>query len=486
MSKPCFSVVIPTCDRPNLLAATVSACLLSPYENLEVLVSDNFSTPETAKVVERFRADPRVRYVRTSRRLSMPDHWEFAWQQSRGEYIIINSDDDACSPTLVDRLEQVASGFNAALMSWDAGLYYHPDWNLSGRNTFVFTNSHSRLLFEIDPQAVFASYARLDIPVCFPQGTRICFSREIANRALSKTGRLFWPPYPDYSAPLLLLGLLQNQRYVYLDALLGYGGRSLQSNAASLEKDAGKVGNQERVRQFYDEFDQDIYPHHELKLRSLWNGHAETFNLLRHILPDVFARYCIDPTALIAALECEFQGIGIHNSFLGPQERAAFDAFTRKQDPAIVKQAMEIVKQRKLGNRIETFRAGRVRGSWHVLGALLNPGLLKWIVVNAITYLGMRITRPRPAASAAVAGNDTLQLVAKHRDSTTWLDCSSFGGKNGLDVVRRLDEIVAVCDRRDAGNIAELFSKGFLVAAHEVNHLSGKGDPAKVAPSTRS
>lgn len=486
MSKPRFSIVIPTCDRPNLLPATLSACLLSSYANLEVLVSDNFSTPETAGVVQRFRADPRVRYVRTSRRLSMPDHWEFAWQQSKGEYIIVNSDDDAFSPTLVDRLENVASEFNAALMSWDAGLYYHPDWNLSGRNTFVFTSSHSRLLFDIDPQAVFASYARLDIPVCFPQGTRICFTREIANRAVSKTGRLFWPPYPDYSAPLLLLGLLQDQRYVYLDALLGYGGRSLQSNAASLEKDGDKVGNQERVRQFYDEFDQDIYPHQELKLRSLWNGHAETFNLLRHILPDAFARYRIDPTALIAALECEFQGIGIHNSFLGPRDRAAFDAFTKKQDPAIVEQAMKVVNKRKLDDSFETFRANRGRVPWPVLGALLNSGLLRWFAVKTIKYLDVRVTRPRSTASRSVAVNGNLHLVTKHRGSKTWLDCSSFGGQDGLDLVHRLDDIVAACDQRDAGNLADFFSKGFLVAAHEMDHLPGPGDPEKVASYTRS
>jgi len=486
MTRPKFSIVIPTADRHELLEKTIAGCLLSPYPNLEVLVSDNFSTPETAKVVESFHADPRVSYVRTTRRLSMPDHWEFAWQQSKGDYIIINGDDDALSPSLVGRLAEIAVTLKAGLMSWDAGLYYHPDWNLSGRNTFVFMSSHSRLLFDINPQAVFASYARLEIPVCFPQGTRICFSRRLADRAVAKTGRVFWPPYSDYSAPLLLLGVLEGERYIYWDALMGYGGRSLHSNAASLEKDGGKVGNQQRLRQYYEEFDrQDIYPHQELKLRSLWNGHAETVNLLRHILPEAFSHHHVDLVALIAAIECEFRGIGIHNSFLGQRERLAFDAFVKKQDPAIVEQAMEIVRRRRVDDSIVAWRSIRRDFSWPVLGFLLSPMSLKWIAVKAMRYLDVQLTRPRSAPSKSVAFGNDMNLAVRHRHGKAWLDCDSFGGQNGLDLVRKFDDVVVACDRREARNLVEFFGKGFLVAAHEADRLAGAGDPAKIEEYSR-
>lgn len=487
MALPRFSIVIPTVDRHELLEKTIAACLLSTYPNLEVLVSDNFSTPETARVVEGFRADSRVRYVRTAQRLSMPDHWEYAWQQSTGEYIIINGDDDAFSPGLVDRLAQIASTLKAAMMSWDAGLYYHPDWNLSGRNTFVFMNSHTRLLLDIDPQAVFASYSRLEIPLCFPQGTRLCFSRALAERAVSRTGRLYWPPYPDYSAPLLLLGLLQKERYIYWDALVGFGGRSRNSNAAAWDKEHGKFGNPQRARDYFDELQQeDIYPNSELKIRAYCNGHAETLNLLRRLIPEVFARHKIDPMALIAAVECELRGIGMHNPFLGPRERLAFDAFLRQQDAAIVEQAMEIVKKRKLGNSIEAFRANSSCLPWPLLGSLLSPGVLKWAAMKTVRYLDVRLIRPRSIPARSVATNGGLQLVAKHRDTKTLLDCSSFGGKNGLDLVYRFEEIVAACDHRDAGNLSDFFSKGFLVAAHEVGHLLDTIDSAAPQESNPS
>jgi hypothetical protein len=379
-------------------------------------------------------------------------------------------------------LAQIASTLNAGLMSWDAGLYYHPDWNLSGRNSFVFINSHSRLLFDINPEAVFAAYARLDIPTCFPQGTRICFSRELAERAVARTGRVFWAPYPDYSAPLLLLGLLENERYVYWDALMGYGGRSRSSNAAAWDKEGGKTGDPQRAREYFDELEQqDIYPHSDLKIQAYCNGHVETLNLLRKLVPEVFARYQVDPVALIAGVECELRAIGIHNPFLGPPERAAFDAYVKKQDPAVVEQAMEIVKTRRWGNSIETFRLNGVHVSWPVLRPLLYPRTFVWVTVMAIRLLDYKLTRPRPAYSQSTVSDAGPRLATKRIGPKTWLDCSSFGGKDGLDVVRKFNDIVAACDRRGPNNLADFFNKGFLLAAHEADEVAGIGDPIKVS-----
>lgn len=487
MPRPKFTIVIPTVDRHELLEKTIAACLLSPYPNLEVLVSDNFSTPETAKVVESFHGDPRVRYVRTTRRLSMPDHWEFAWQQSKGDYIIINGDDDALSPNLIGRLAEIAVTFNAALMSWDAGLYYHPDWNLSGRNTFSLTSSHSRLLFDIKPQAVFASYARLEIPICFPHGTRICFSRRLADRAVVRAGRLFWGPFPDYSAPLLLLGLLQNERYIYWDALMGYGGRSRHSNAAAWERQGFKVGSVQRVTDFFDEFQGvDIYPNSELKIRALLNGYAETLNLLRHLLPEVFSPYNIDLVALIVGIELEFCSI-THSPFLGPRERMEFDTFVAKQDPAIVEQAMEIVRKRKIDDSIEAWRLNRSRVSWPIIAHVLRPGLILRIFRLAMmTMRSLFVRGQQSAPSAPGAAKSNFELVVKQQGAMAKVDCSSFGGKDGLDLVRRLEDVVTACDRREVNNLVDFFNKGFLVAAYEADHLAGRDSPAKIVESVRS
>ena len=108
MSLPLFSIIIPTCDRPQLLNQTLSAALNVSHGSYEVVVSDNFSGPETREVVERLR-DPRLRYVRTNRRLHMPDSWQFAYEHAKGEYLIILGDDDGIVTNALTKLHQIIS-----------------------------------------------------------------------------------------------------------------------------------------------------------------------------------------------------------------------------------------------------------------------------------------------------------------------------------------------------------------------------------------
>jgi hypothetical protein len=460
MTPPTFSIVIPTVDRPELLQKTIAACLLSPYPHLEVLVSDNFSTAETARTVEAFRSDPRVRYVRTGRRLSMPDHWEFAWQQATGDFIIINGDDDGFSPGLIGQLAEIASTFKAVLISWDAGLYYHPDWTLTGRNTFVFMSGHSRMLLDVDPQAMFASYARLSIPICFPQGTRICFSRELAARALIRTGRLFWPPYPDYSAPLLLLGLLKEERYIYWDALAGFGGRSCHSTAAAWEKENGKPGNPQRAKDFFDELsEQDLYGHSPLKMRSYSNGHVETLNLLREILPEAFSRHHVDQVALIAAVEREFRGIQIHNPFLGEREREAFRAYLGQQDPAVVAEAMREADSRERVHREAKWR--------RALPLSLRGRIAEWVngtfLEDPLRKMFRLFFPPGIAAPPRTLGERGVRRHIMGR--MTRIECADIDCRDGFDLIRALPDVAETFDPVDWTNVGSFFQSGFTRAA---------------------
>ena len=84
MSAPFFSVVIPTYNRSDLVTYAVESVLKQSFAELEVLVSDNGSTDDTAEVVGRI-ADPRVRYVQTPVHGPIADSWEFARSAGQGE-----------------------------------------------------------------------------------------------------------------------------------------------------------------------------------------------------------------------------------------------------------------------------------------------------------------------------------------------------------------------------------------------------------------
>ena len=57
-----FSVIIPTRERSDTLQSSLKTCVGQDYDNLEIIVSDNFSTDNTREVVESFD-DPRIRYI---------------------------------------------------------------------------------------------------------------------------------------------------------------------------------------------------------------------------------------------------------------------------------------------------------------------------------------------------------------------------------------------------------------------------------------
>ena len=67
MTTPRFSVVIPTRQRANTLRHTLQTCLASDFDDYEIVVCDNCSSPETRQVVEE-AASRRVVYVRAQDR----------------------------------------------------------------------------------------------------------------------------------------------------------------------------------------------------------------------------------------------------------------------------------------------------------------------------------------------------------------------------------------------------------------------------------
>jgi hypothetical protein len=92
---PFFSVVIPTRNRPELVQSAIASVLAQDFDDYEVVVSDNsddaLAEPTRAHVLEALD-HPRVRYVRPPKVLPMSDHWEWAVQQTRGEFTGVLTD----------------------------------------------------------------------------------------------------------------------------------------------------------------------------------------------------------------------------------------------------------------------------------------------------------------------------------------------------------------------------------------------------------
>ncbi len=91
--RPFFSIVIPTYNRASDLEFALFCILSQTFKNFEIVISDNCSTDDTAKIVETFR-DKRIRYTKTDKTLWNSHNIAGAINKAKGQYIFIHSDDD--------------------------------------------------------------------------------------------------------------------------------------------------------------------------------------------------------------------------------------------------------------------------------------------------------------------------------------------------------------------------------------------------------
>lgn len=94
-AMPYFSVVIPTRNRPALLANAVASVLEQDFTDFELIVSDNSDPAQAGEACERLQdafKDDRVHYLRPDRVLPMTEHWEWAVRKSRSLFTGILTD----------------------------------------------------------------------------------------------------------------------------------------------------------------------------------------------------------------------------------------------------------------------------------------------------------------------------------------------------------------------------------------------------------
>lgn len=115
--KPLVSVIIPTFNRANMVAAAIQSVLDQTYPNKEIIVVDDGSTDETKKVVQSF---PEVNYV-LQKHSGQAAARNNGWKRSKGIYISTLDSDDVWHPafleTCIEMLEKENLDF--VFTNWD-------------------------------------------------------------------------------------------------------------------------------------------------------------------------------------------------------------------------------------------------------------------------------------------------------------------------------------------------------------------------------
>jgi glycosyltransferase involved in cell wall biosynthesis len=96
-ASPAVTVCIPTYNRRELLAASLQSVRDQTFKDVEIIVSDNASTDDTADYVRSLN-DPRIRYDRLPENIGLFGNLSRCLQLGRGRYRVMLPDDDLMLP----------------------------------------------------------------------------------------------------------------------------------------------------------------------------------------------------------------------------------------------------------------------------------------------------------------------------------------------------------------------------------------------------
>ena len=285
---PKYSLVVPTLNRAHLLEGVLESLSRLNHDSYEVIVSSNLSSDGTDAVATRWvQTDRRFRYVQTSQRLAMSDHWDFALGHVEGDYFIYCGDDDSFDRNILKALDQYIAGDGAEGVYWRQSTYYYPSWFQKPRAGNFYIPQFSGRKWTISAEEMLQKIFALQPPRTFPIGTSFCFRTSTVRSIVDECGVFFARPYPDYTSTMMYLPSIT--KYLYVDVALSIIGKSADSNAAAV-----MYGPKKRLQQFVDEHNGELYPHVPLNYHVIFNGIAECVCSVQSLRPKELGKYKVD------------------------------------------------------------------------------------------------------------------------------------------------------------------------------------------------
>lgn len=129
-NTPLISVVIPTFNESERVVRAVESMQKQTYQNLEILVIDDWSTDTTREAVEKIaRTDSRVHYILLPEKPAQRKNWRgydinagfsarnYGFKIAKGEWITTQDADDASLANRIELQYQLATQYKATLVT---------------------------------------------------------------------------------------------------------------------------------------------------------------------------------------------------------------------------------------------------------------------------------------------------------------------------------------------------------------------------------
>ena len=206
MSGPFFTVAIPTKNRLDRLENAIRSVLQQTFHDFEIIVSDNSDEAESVQAAEMVAAfeDERIRYVRASGRLSMPDNWENAIAGARGEFVGILTDRSVFRGDALEVVNAEIGKSGAKLVSW-----FMDHYGSASISNEYRPRRCTRRRYRYDKDTVLKYFLHghpKHAPKIIPRlMTSMCHRSILEAIRASAVGRCCPPVCPDYTSGFLMM-----------------------------------------------------------------------------------------------------------------------------------------------------------------------------------------------------------------------------------------------------------------------------------------
>jgi hypothetical protein len=198
MSRPYFSVVIPTKNRSFLVGHAIRSVLQQTHEDLELIIADNDDDADATRMIVAGFDDRRIKYHRSGG-LSMCDNWDFGYEKAVGEYIMILEDRMALKLDALEKVHGVLYHDAHSVVVWGVDFLNQ----VLSMQVIARYHGHGRptIVKADDILRTFLSVSRMQWCHILPLGYNSFVHRSVYEAIRSgKLGRVFAPIAPDYTS----------------------------------------------------------------------------------------------------------------------------------------------------------------------------------------------------------------------------------------------------------------------------------------------
>jgi glycosyltransferase involved in cell wall biosynthesis len=232
-APPHITVIIPTRERADVLEKSLKTCINQDYDNMTIIVSDNFSVDNTKEIALGVN-DKRVRYLNTGRRLSMSHNYEFALSHAADGWVTIIGDDDGLLPGSIARVADIVRSIGLHAIRSDTCLYRWPELLGADVGTLAVPLKHGYRVRKSQEwlSAVMAGRTLYSNLPMLSSGGFARVSKLLEIKA--KPGKFYHSCIPDVFSAIALASVIDE--YVYSYEPFAIDGVSAHSTGTSLVK----------------------------------------------------------------------------------------------------------------------------------------------------------------------------------------------------------------------------------------------------------